>query len=80
MMPGPKPGPGLARKIAAREFPHECVFCGYAMRYRPPNVAGRKPICCGDPECLQAYNRCWRRDAVRKQREASQPRLFEATP
>lgn len=56
-------GPGLAAMKAAVEFPWECPFC---LEAKPPRKhhGGRGPDTCGDPACLLAWKRCWRRDWI----------------
>lgn len=67
----PPPGPGLAEMLAARA-PGMCAFCDDpALRRseRPSAKAKRAKRggddvqhTCGEPECMTARHRCWRRD------------------
>jgi hypothetical protein len=55
-------GPGW-EEMKRRAFPWEFPFC---EDYLPVSGGpGRKPEICGDEACVQAYNRCWKRDAAR---------------
>ena len=55
-------GPGLERMRKATP-PGLCPFC---LDPLPPKTPGtRDRAHCGDPVCLAAYNRCYRRDRRR---------------
>lgn len=57
--------PGLARMMAGREFPWECVACGEAVPPKRSSSTGKLRIVHGEPVCLAAYRKLWRRDARR---------------